>query len=292
MSKPDAVPVSLAVKTMSPSKISTFAQCPKKFELSVIEGIREPSGEAQVRGTLVHAALESLFRDHQQGERTEAHAYEALSTHWEEVMSKDEDVLQAMAAKGEAAFLQAAKVNLDHYFKLEPIDVVNRIEAVGIEKGVAVTITKLAKQEGDPDLEITLRGIIDRLDREADGSLTVVDYKTGRAPKRAYERDKFPQLFLYAAMLKQITGEAPARVKLHFLGDEFATIESPVDSGVIKGQRERAFSSWKAIWEAYQVGEFQATPGRLCDPWCYYSTEAFRQANPKHSCPAYPGHGS
>ena len=291
MADPVAVGITSKVKTMSPSKISTFEQCPKKFELSYIHGVREPSGEAQVRGTLVHAALEALFKA-EPSERSEDLAFEELERYWYEEMAGDPDHQQAVAAIGEDAFLEAASKNLANYFGIEPIDQVRRVAVEGVERNVSVELTGLVEQ--DPELKVTLRGIIDRLDREADGSLTVVDYKTGKAPSPRFAEGKMPQLYLYAAMVKAMTGELPARAKLYFLGQGATVVEAVVTAEKNNEQRRRANRTWKAVVDAFTATRegrsdaFEAKPSKLCD-WCYFSKPEFMEAHPYLRCPKYPG---
>ena len=62
-----------------------------------------------------------------------------------------------------------------------------------------------------------LRGIIDRLDLAPDGSLIVVDYKTGRAPSERFERGSMGGVQTYALLCESVLGRAPAEVRLLYL---------------------------------------------------------------------------
>lgn len=291
MADPVAVAITSKLKTMSPSKISTFEQCPKKFELAFIHNVREPSGEAQVRGTLVHAALEALYKA-EANQRSEELAFEELERYWYEEMAGEEDHQRAIAEVGEDAFLEAAAANVSNFFTIEPIEQVRTVEVEGVERNVSVELTGLA--ERNPALKVTLRGIIDRLDREADGSLTVVDYKTGKAPNPRFAEDKMPQLYLYAAMVKAMTGELPTRAKLYFLGEGATVVQAEVTPEKNNAQRRRANDTWRAVVDAYEATRegrsdaFAAKPSRLCD-WCYFSKREFMDAHPYLRCPEYPG---
>ena len=46
--------------------------------------------------------------------------------------------------------------------------------------------------------DLTLRGIIDRLELDEDGGLVVTDYKTGRAPSGNYEQKSLAGVHFYA----------------------------------------------------------------------------------------------
>ncbi len=59
-----------------------------------------------------------------------------------------------------------------------------------------------------------VRGIIDRLDRDENGQLHVVDYKTGRAPRAQDESAKMAGVNAYAYLCQQVMGEIPVTVRL------------------------------------------------------------------------------
>src|SRR4029079_6139931 len=46
---------------LSPSRASDFKQCPLLYRFRAIDRLPEPSSAAQVRGSVVHAALEDLY---------------------------------------------------------------------------------------------------------------------------------------------------------------------------------------------------------------------------------------
>ena len=46
---------------LSPSRASDFKQCPLLYRFRAIDRLPEPPSPAQVRGSVVHAALEQLY---------------------------------------------------------------------------------------------------------------------------------------------------------------------------------------------------------------------------------------
>ena len=62
---PPAVPVESAPPTrrpaLSPSRASDFKQCPLLYRFRAIDRLPEPTSTAQLRGSIVHAALEQLY---------------------------------------------------------------------------------------------------------------------------------------------------------------------------------------------------------------------------------------
>lgn len=98
-------------------------------------------------------------------------------------------------------------------------------EIVALEKQVSVTVNGL-----------TLHGVVDRIDREDDGSITILDYKTGRVALADLfaERLFAPQMPFYALALNQqnietLSGLAYARIKKAQAGFEgIASQDSPL----------------------------------------------------------------
>ncbi|HTU39405.1 MAG TPA: PD-(D/E)XK nuclease family protein, partial [Acidimicrobiales bacterium] len=136
--------------------------------------------------------------------------------------------------------------------------------AVGVELGVETMVDGMR-----------LRGIIDRLDVGPDGSLIVVDYKTGRAPSERFERGSLGGVQTYALLCESLLGRAPAEVRLLYLRQPIAISSVPSEQ-TIRGQRKRAVAVWSAIERACDAEDFRPNVGPLCDH-CHF----------KASCPAF-----
>ena len=97
-------------RTLSPSKVAAFTNCPLAFRFSQIEHRPEPPSPHAVKGTLVHAALEGLFWHHAPGARTPAAAQAELDRCWDELQDDDEYVRARRSSADEAAaFLADAR---------------------------------------------------------------------------------------------------------------------------------------------------------------------------------------
>ncbi|WP_433797712.1 RecB family exonuclease [Actinoplanes sp. CA-252034] len=95
-----------------------------------------------------------------------------------------------------AAFLAGARDLLAGYFAVEDP---RRLQPAERETLISTTI-------GD---DLLLRGYIDRLDVSPAGDLRVVDYKTGGAPREAFEGRALFQLKFYALVLWRARGVVP-----------------------------------------------------------------------------------
>ena len=104
-----------------------------------------------------------------------------------------------------------------------------------------------------------LFGILDRLDRDADGSLAIVDYKTGGLPNRNYDSQTFANAELYAALCEAELGEKPTKIRLMYVA-KGESIERNVTDVVVKARSHSAANAWEKINRFYDDGEFPATP--------------------------------
>ena len=166
-----------------------------------------------------------------------------------------------LGAEQATAFLADAEGLVANYFELEDPD---DTHTVAVELGVEATVDGMR-----------LRGIIDRLDMGPDGSLVVVDYKTGRAPSERYERGSLSGVQTYALLCESALGRTPAEVRLLYLRQPVA-ISSVASEQTIRGQRKRAVAVWSAIERACQGEDFRPNVGPLCE-FCHFKT----------SCPAF-----
>ena len=122
-----------------------------------------------------------------------------------------------------------------------------------------------------------LRGIIDRLELDADGELVVTDYKTGKAPGERQEQQRLAGVAFYSLLCERLFGKRPARVQLLYLADPVAIISAPTDRST-RGVERKLAAIWTAIERACEREDFRPNPGRLCD-WCGF----------KAYCPSFGG---
>lgn len=250
-------------RSLSPSKISTFRQCALAFRFNSIERLPELPTIWTVKGTLVHRALERLLWLHEPGDRSPRTAEVELNSAWEELQS-DPDFLALDLPEQDAADLREEAATLvQNYFALEDP---NEVNPVGVELTLDARVGALR-----------LRGIIDRLDRTADGELVVVDYKTGRAPGPSFEQSKLAGVHIYALLCEEVLGQRPVQVKLLHLKEPMTITTEPSEQS-LRGQRTKSLAIWSAIERACQAEDFRPQTSHLCN-FCRFQP----------FCPAYGG---
>lgn len=241
--------------SLSPSRASDFKTCPLLYRFRTIDRLPETPTPDQVRGTLVHAVLEKLF-DLPAPERTRAAALALLEPEWTR-LTEAEPALAALFAPDAAAelatWLESARGLVDGYFTVEDPQ---RLEPAERESLIEVVL----------DSGLRLRGFVDRLDVSPAGDLRVVDYKTGGAPREAFEAQALFQLKFYALVLWRTRGVVPRALRLLYLRDREACDYSP-DADELARFERNVVALWSAIERATKAAEFPPKRSRLCD-WC------------------------
>jgi putative RecB family exonuclease len=251
-----------APHALSPSKVSSFTDCALAFRFSAIDRLPEPPAPWSTKGTLVHTALERLHLL-PAPERTLEAGLDALAGAADDLRRDPDYTELQLDAEAEAAFHDDAASLVRRYFQLEDP---RRIEAIGLEVSLDVDV------EG-----VRLRGIIDRLELDADGELVVTDYKTGSVPSVHHERKRLSGVHLYSLLCEQLLGRRPRRVQLLYLRQPVAIVTEPTDQST-RGTRRSLAAVWQAVERACAREDFRPQPSRLCD-YC-----AFRAY-----CPAFGG---
>ena len=249
-----AVDVELPVLgSLSPSRAGDFMTCPLLFRFRTIDRLPQAPTPATTRGTVVHAVLERLF-DLPAAERTVEAAAGLLEPEWQRLREAEPEAAALFADEAAlTAWLGSARDLLDAYFALEDP---RRLEPASREEHVQVVLPG----------GLRLRGIVDRVDVAPSGAVRVVDYKTGRAPREAFEGKALFQMKFYALVLWRTTGVVPTLLQLMYLGDREVLRYAPDEADLVATER-KLLALWAAIERATQARDFRPSPSRLCD-WC------------------------
>ncbi|MFD4264724.1 RecB family exonuclease [Rhodococcus sp. NPDC058481] len=248
---------------LSPSRAGDFKQCPLLYRFRAVDRIPEVPSKAQLKGTVVHAALESLYAL-PAPERVPDRAVSLVDPAWEQLLAESPEIADTVPAEERVAFLAEARALIEGYYRLEDP---TRFDPESCELRV----------ETELDDGVLLRGFVDRIDVAPNGHVRVVDYKTGRAPREISESKALFQMKFYALVLLRTRGIVPAQLRLIYLADAEILTYAPDEAELLRFERTLS-AIWKAILAAGVTGDFRPNPGRLCN-WCDH----------KVRCPAFGG---
>lgn len=258
---------------LSPSRAADFKQCPLLYRFRAIDRLPEAPSAAQLRGSVVHGALERLYALPAPQRKPEA-AAELVAPSWEQLISAEPGLGEGLDTE---KLLAEARKLLAGYYRLEDP---RRFDPQSCEQRVEVELT-------DGTL---LRGFVDRIDVAPSGGLRVVDYKTGRAPSvtgrpsAASESKALFQMKFYAVALLRSRGVPPERLRLIYLADGQMLDYSPDHAELLRFEKT-LIAIWRAIQTAGATGDFRPNRSRLCDRCAHRALCPAFGGTP----PSYPG---
>lgn len=205
----------------SPSRLQVYQTCARKYYYQYVIKVPTRRDGTQSVGISLHGALEEVYQAGGVEQTGIEGALAMLMARWEREGFQDEAEEAAAKARAQALlvkYLQAGETDA------RPVMLEAKLEAA---------------YEGVP-----LLGIVDRVDRRPDGTLELIDYKSGR--ERGLTAAVQQQLAIYRYLIKEKLGEFPAVVSLHYLA---ANTRVAVDlaPGEWDGTIRRAAASARAI---------------------------------------------
>ena len=228
--------------SLSASSIQHYETCPLQFKLEREWRIPAEASGALQYGGCMHRVLLTYYD----------------SVRWERALSETELIDRFRMEIANAGFS-------DHYQR-------ELYEQKGItELRAFVAASTQAKPEVLHTEErfsvkigpTTLVGRIDRIDRAADGTIVITDYKTGR-PRSQEDADDSLQLSLYALAARETWGYHSERLVFHNLDGN-----SPISTQRSDVQLDEARLHVEDIAEQIAAGKFEPKTGFHCS-WCSY----------------------
>ena len=241
-------------RSLSPSRLSDFQACPRRYQYASVERIPQPASYASAKGRFAHFVLEQLFSlapEQRTLERARDFVPAAVEAVLTEDVRSDIEMDDAMMRR----LLRETEEIVTTYFQMEDP---TKVTSEGVELRLGATV------DGAP-----LFGILDRLDRDDDGTLTIVDYKTGGLPNRNYDSQTFANAELYAALCEASLGEQPTKIRLMYVA-KGASIERNVTDVVVQARSHSAASAWEKINRFYEDGKFPAKPSVNACRFCSF----------------------
>jgi len=229
----------------SPARLKTFLDCPKRYHFQhVLELPTLPSPHLDL-GNNVHAALRDWMLL-----APPARTWDALLELYREAWRKQRPAFERRSRAELRDWGLRGMAMLRRFVAATPPD----LEPLATEKWVGAEFGGLS-----------VRGRVDRVDRLPDGTLAVVDYKTGKFPRdvaRFRAAELSPPVYARGAA-EAFAGIPVSRVELVYLATmERVTFE--VDDAWLAHGEALLASRVGRLQEAERAGEFAARPSGLC----------------------------
>ena len=230
--------VPLYITSLSYTQIETFKTCPLHYKLRYILNIPALPTASQSFGTSLHLALRDFYRTLSKGgfkDLSESDLIKEILSLFERSWISD----GFLSKDHEKKFFEKGKKSLEDYIRLEFNP---KVRTVLTEEDFSVFLPL--------ERPLKLIGRIDRVDVLPDGSVEVVDYKSGRDILTQKEADKNLQMSFYAIAASKIK-EPPFDVDLNKIKFTFYYFEN--NSKITTTRTEEGVKS--AIEEIVRVRE-------------------------------------
>ena len=176
---------------ISYSSLENFKQCPLKYKFSQIDKIKEPKSKEAIFGTYVHKVLKWFYQ-----KDPDFPTLDSLLKYYRDYWPQKTEGFEWKDSEEEKSYFKEGIRILEEFYnkniphKTSILDLETRFEVV------------LDEHPDKPNGKHILTGVIDRIDKLPDGTVEIIDYKTGKRMPSQRALDKNNQLSLYAIGLK------------------------------------------------------------------------------------------
>jgi RecB family exonuclease len=158
-----------AILTLSPSRIKTYQQCPRKYYYTYVVKLPRKDWAHFKLGTMVHGVLEFFHADYKKdgsGLNLKRLMKEAFKKQREVMKKENVDIEPSMDI-----LLEANKLLIEYLKRMETAGIGSEI--ISLEEKFNIRL----------DEKYSIQGIVDRIDMDADGIMHIRDYKTTKNAK-------------------------------------------------------------------------------------------------------------
>lgn len=247
------------VDYLSYSQIETFKICPLHYKLRYVYNIPTPPTASQSFGTSMHASLKSFYEEVKSGVNpTEKMIHKILDQNW--IGEGYSDKIH------EKKFLEKGKLYLSGFLKesFSP-----KILPMVLEQPFAIPLFLKKDKTVRP---IKIGGKIDRVDMLPNGTIEIIDYKTGATIPTQKEVNENLQLSFYALANYKIPqapfGKIPEKVKLSLY---FLDTQEKISTTRTREQLEKAVEEIFRVREEIEKSDFKCSGHMFCQNNCEYS---------------------
>lgn len=239
----ESLPVRQKISYLSYSQLDTFITCPLQYKYRYILRIPIPPSAALTFGDTMHRTLRAFYELVRQGSHpTKTTLIRLLDDHWQHIGYRDRAYEDKMKRHG---------VELLEGFFDKGYD--PKVVPTALEEPFKLRITPT----------LTLGGKIDRIDTLKDGTMEIIDYKTGTMPKtRDPAKDLQLTVYAMAGADEGVYKKAPEKVivSFYFFEDQEKRSGTRTHEQLAAAKEEIAMRA-----DDISRSDFHATPGRHCD---------------------------
>jgi len=234
---------------ISYSKITTYKDCPKKYHFAYIQKLPRQEKPFTVFGQFCHEVLENFHRYYLDDKTKDISFIEAMQKSFSSARENWKDKLTKEQTD------EAYAILLDYLMIISAEKEDEKPIILDVEKKIWTPIND----------EIILYGYIDRVQKDVDGTLHVIDYKTTKDPK--YLKDR-TQLLLYGYSLF-VEDDSIEKIRTSYIllkhKMRYMTAEHSKDELV--AAKDALLKRWR---EVIEDKIFRATPAKFKCTYCDY----------------------
>ncbi len=234
------------------SQIEAYANCPLQYKFNFILKIPVIAKDQFIFGRVMHNVLKDFFKSTVKDSASQADLF-GNSVSAPKPSLKD---LMKIFDENWINDGYETKEKREEYKKKAKKILNNFYESLETEGWPNVLF--LEKVFSLPIAIYYFRGAIDRVDELSDGSLEIVDYKTG-TPKDKLSYAHKKQLILYKLAAEEMFGKKASKLTFHYLENNAKISFEASDKEVEKLQKDI-----NDIIEKMKTGDFTPNPGPLC----------------------------
>ncbi len=235
-----------AASGFSPSALNSYRNCALRFYFRYVAGFSEQSDLSEhiahdTFGSAVHNTLEHLYTP-LTGRPLTVEALEALRPQVDAELDKQFREVLALDEPPEGRNLLALEVARTYVHRVISHDMKT------LRSGMGITLLRLEEKLQttfeSAGTKVRLKGMADRIDRLSDGTVRIIDYKTGSKPQKSKVEDPeefdgsgldhFFQLMMYALMYASEDADAAMYPVLFYVRHD--DMEKPLK--VLEGKAE------------------------------------------------------
>lgn len=254
------IPLSANLGTKEPitrfsySALTTFKDCPRKYEYNYLLKIPQPPSGATSFGSSLHNTLNEFYQIVSQSKQATLFEdyQEDISLKRLLTIYEDKWITAGYESRAHMETLKKRGQEILEKFYSHFEGEMTRIEF--LEKGFKLKVG-----------QYTITGRIDRADKLPDGTLEVIDYKSGKS-KSQKDVDKDEQLMIYALATRDCFNLPASKLTLYFLDEDLKVSTEPDPSKL-----DKIKSNIIETADEINTSDFAPTPSKFVCGFCPYN---------------------